>query len=55
MHVWLRCASGVGVTASVCCGLLQLTMVIVIACHSGIRPAYKVYATLFVITLSLSY
>ena len=53
MHVGLRCASGVGVTASVCCGLLQSLMIIVIACVLGIRPAYMEYATLFVTTLSL--
>ena len=29
----LRCASGVGVTALNCCGLLQSLMIIVIACH----------------------
>ena len=53
MHEWLRCTSGVGVTALNCCGLLQHFITIVIACHGGIRPAYKRYATLIVITLFL--
>ena len=33
MHEWLRCASGVGVTALNCRGLLQSLMIIVIADH----------------------
>ena len=52
MHEWLQCASGVSVTALKRCGLLQCLMIIVITWHGGNRPAYKKYATLFVITLS---
>ena len=48
----MRSAGGAGVTALNCCGLLQSLIIIVIACHWGIRLAYNRYATRFVITLS---